>query len=236
MRQIGPESYRHRMDRFLTTLTQPDRRRAIGWACTFAALVGATVALVAIAMTPAVGDDRFSYPQSSGGFVLSEVTLAVQHLPLIAALLALAAHVPRRVARRGLVVASVGMTLLAIAELVAISAAHAASDSDTATFVDTFYGLASMVIGLGLVVAGVSLARRQWQVPVWLRWLPLTLGAYVFVVVMPASGISDDALHWALVGWMLLFLLLGIALISPALDRTGTQSADELATDVRSNT
>ena len=207
------------MDALLSTLTRARTRHAIGWACSVAALIGAGVAAVALAVTPAVGDDRFSYPMTSGGFVASELLLALQHLPLAVALLCLAGFAPRPVARLGLVGAAMGMGLLVVAELVAISAANSAADSSTADVVDTFFGIASTIIGLALLVAGVSLLRARWAVPLWLRGLPLTAGAFVFVVLAPAAGISDDALHWASIGWMTAFLLIGVALISLPLEQ-----------------
>ena len=211
------------MDRLLSSLTRPRARRTIGWSCVVAAVVGIAVAAVALAVDPVVASDRYSHPLSAGGFAVCQVLLAVQHVPLLVALLALAGFAPRRVARRGLEGASVGMALLALAELAAISAAHAKTGSDVANVVDTFYGLASAVIGIALVVAGVSLVRARWQVPRWLRWLPLATGAYVFVVITPATNGGDAALHWALVGWMVLFLLLGVALVSQVLAPTPEQ-------------
>ncbi len=208
------------MEQLLSSLTHPGVRRTVGWACVVAALVGIAIAVFAVAANPVVASDRYSSPLSAGAFVVSEVILAVQHLPLLVALLALAGFAPRRVARRGLEVASAGMAMLTLAELAAIGGAHAKTGSDVAAVVDTFYGVASTVIGLALIVAGVSLVRARWQVPLWLRWLPLATGSYVFVVITPATGSSDDALHWALVGWMVLFLLLGAALISPILETT----------------
>ena len=209
--------------RTLDSLRTSRVRRVIGWSCIIAALVGVAIALVALATSPRVGDDRFSYPQSATLFVVTELVLALQHLPLIAALLAFAAIVPSNVSRRGLVAAAIGMGLLTLAELASISAANVQTESNTATFVDSFFGVATVVIGVGLIVAGVSSVRSRWPGPAWIRWLPLATGAYVFAILIPATAMSDAALHWALAGWMALFLLIGLALTTPLLDPTAKQ-------------
>ncbi len=194
--------------------TRPSTSRRIGAACLLAALVGVAYVAVMLVMDPSVGDDRYSYPQSPTGFRFGQVLLAVQHVPLVLALIALARLVPTERARRSVMVGAAGMGLLAIVELINIAAADEPSDSSTATLISTLYALPTLVIGAALVVAGLAVIRGGWNVPVWIRWLPLALGVYMFVPLTPALALSADAGRVALGGWMLLYAALGIALLT----------------------
>jgi hypothetical protein len=74
------------------------------------------------------------------------------------------------------------------------------------------YGLATVAIGVGLVAAGVAVLRAR----VWSgrhRFVPLALGVWVFVPMLPALLAPFVAARLAITGWMLLFALLGVALV-----------------------
>ena len=43
----------------------------------------------------------------------------------------------------------------------------------------------------------------------WKRWLLLSLGVWLLLVVLPALALSFDAARWAMSAWLLLFALLG---------------------------
>jgi low temperature requirement protein LtrA len=111
-------------------------------------------------------------------------------------------------ARRALVAASVGLGLLALMELVAMSAATTANDSTLGT-ISSLYGVPILMIGVGLIVAGVILLRRH-ALGRRLPWTLLALGGFVFLVLGPALA-SDSfvAGRWAIMAWMLLFAVLG---------------------------
>ena len=73
-------------------------------------------------------------------------------------------------------------------------------------------GLSALVQGLGLLLAGVAVLRTgRWQG--WQRFTPLLCGLYTFLVLIPALALSPEGYNaWALAGWQIPFLLLGVAL------------------------
>lgn len=100
----------------------------------------------------------------------------------------------------GLAAATRGV--FAIAELVVIF--------DPAT-ADTLFSIATPLHGLGMIGVGVAvLVSKRWQN--WHSSLPLLCGLYVFAVLLPAFILSGGINFYALAGWSLLFLLLGVAL------------------------
>ena len=114
--------------------------------------------------------------------------------------------------RAGIRVGAAGMVLLTLTELLAVSAAESSSPSTWTSALDALYGVSSVAIGLGLIVAGAAVARaRSWQSPA--RWLPLALGVYVFAPMTPLIAVGFLPARLAIVGWMLLFALLGVALL-----------------------
>lgn len=186
------------------------RIRTVGVACLWAGVVGAVQAAVVSVWPEAVGTDRYSYPFSSTGFVVAQASFALQHLPLVAAVLALR-RLPivsrSRAARLGVAVAGLGMMLLTAMEVVAMSAANLATGSAHAELVDGLYGIPVTLVGIGFVVAGIALHRSE--APSWLRFVPLVLGAYVFVPMTPALMGPFVAGRAAIGGWMLVFAALG---------------------------
>jgi hypothetical protein len=72
-------------------------------------------------------------------------------------------------------------------------------------------GLTALVQGLGLLLAGVAVLQAgHWSH--WHRFTPLLCGLYTFVILIPALALSDGYNAWALAGWQIPFLLLGVAL------------------------
>ena len=72
-------------------------------------------------------------------------------------------------------------------------------------------GLTALVQGLGLLLAGIAVLRAgRWSG--WHRFTPLLCGLYTFVILIPALALSDGYNAWALAGWQIPFLLLGVAL------------------------
>lgn len=128
----------------------------------------------------------------------------MQHLGLLAGLVALGRSGWPGGRRRGVQAACVGMGLLTAMELLAIAAVRSSYPTTTTTLLDAGYGIASTMIEVGLVAAGVATGRR--------RWVPLVLGAYVFVPMFPALAAGFVPARLAIAGWMLLFALLGLLL------------------------
>jgi len=173
-----------------------------GWICFWGGLVGAVQAVIMLLWTPEVGADRYSYPMTPGGYVVAQLTFAVQHVALLVGLVALArsAWTARsRPARVGAWASAAGMALLTIMEAVA-------------TLVDSLYGIPTIVLGVALVVCAVALVRDR-SLGAGPRWMVLVLGVYVFVVLLPGIVTGSYTLARIAIGvWMLGFAMLGFLL------------------------
>ncbi|WP_377638902.1 hypothetical protein [Oryzobacter terrae] len=197
------------------SLERADRVHLAGTLTVAAGVTGA-LAGAALALWPReVPADRFSYPLGSTSHVAFQLFFTVHHLGLLAGLLALgvlARPVATRATRAGLGLGAVGMVGLTLMEaVVAVVGLGITVDSSRGQLLGSLYGVASMMIGLGLVVAGVGLARRP-VFPGRARWLPLALGIWVFVPMTPALFAPMVWGRLAIIGWMLLFAALGVAL------------------------
>ncbi len=185
--------------------------RRAGLVCLWGGLLGAASGIALAVVPPAVEPDVYGYPLGPTAFTLIHSFFFVQHLALVLGLLALwrsGALGKTRLGPWGTGTAVVGMTLLALTELAAIPAANAPYPSPHTDILDTIYGVASMVIGIGLVLTGIAVLRAGlWQG--WQRFLPLLLGVYVFVPMTPAIFGPFVLARLAISGWMLLFALLG---------------------------
>lgn len=183
-----------------------------GIACLVGSLLGAAGGTYLALRTPLVGDDMWTYPQRAGGeFATTQTLFAITHIGMILGLIALwwcGAVPPNRLGRIGHAVAVSGMVVLTINELLAIIPAGQARDSSTAGTIGAIYGIGTILIGLGLIAAGIAAVRDGlWSG--WERWLPLVLGIWLFVPTMPALFIEGDVARLALTGWALLFAVLG---------------------------
>ena len=199
-----------------SSVTAPVRRAAL--LCVAAGILGAASGLALAMVEPSVDSDRFSYPLSAEAFTWVQVWFGVHHLGLLAGLLAIrwAGALPdTRPARWGWAAAVVGMAGLAVTEIVAIAAADADVDSGIGAMLGGLYGITCVAMGVGLVLAGASMWRaRVWEG--WRRGVVLALGVWVFVPMFPALIVTPtDGARLAIGGWMLLFVGLGVALLSP---------------------
>ncbi len=185
--------------------------RVPGWLCFWAGVLGAASGVFLAVVPPAVDDDRYSYPLTATGFALIQCWFVLQHLGLVAGLVGLGRTEPAGTRRAGVLLAIGGMGLLTVTELAAIGAARSTYPGPGTGLLDALYGISSVVIGIGLVVAGIAVLRADvWHG--WRRWLPLGLGVYVFVPMMPLMFVGFVAARLAITGWMVLFALLGWAL------------------------
>jgi len=178
-----------------------------------------------LAVPPMVGPDRFSYQFSAGWHIAAEVFFALQHLTLLAGVVGLAAYCGRygsRLVRAGLVVTGLGVVTLVCCEVLAATAAYEPSDSPWAMTVGSFYGVAMLLIGVGLVVAGLVIARRR-MLTGWARWITLATGGYVFVILFPAVFGPNVAGRLAIGGWMLAWAAVGWAVARTERDGGGEQ-------------
>lgn len=206
----------------LTTMSARHRSFVVraGWICLWAGLLGAASGLYLAVIDPAVSSEQWSYPQSTGAFALTQTWFALQHLGLLVGLIGLGrsgALGEARWARRANNVAVAGMGALAVTELVAIWPADHAVDATLPVVLGGVYGLISTVLGVALTVAGAGVLRaRAWTG--WVRWVPLALGIWVFVPMFPAMALSFVGARLSISGWMVLFALLGWALVRSTAD------------------
>jgi hypothetical protein len=121
-----------------------------------------------------VSDDMFSYPWTSAEFVAVSLVEAFAFglgLVGLAALRASGVAGPTRGARVGLGVALAGTALFVAAELASIALRDEYLDEGAAGALGGVFGLATLLLGAGLAVAGVA-ARRS---GLWGNWRPTAL-------------------------------------------------------------
>jgi hypothetical protein len=195
-----------------------------------AGLLGAVSALLLALWPPQVATDRFSYPLDADWHVAFQAFFALQHVALAALFVVLLAG-PRvrrsRTARTALATAVVGMLGLAACEVYAATAAGAVEGSTLADRVETAYGVPTVLIGLGMLVAGLAARDR----------LVAALGGYVFVVLVPALFGSMVVGRAAIGIWMLGFAWLARRLAEPRPGSLGdppTRRSGSLSGDVTS--
>lgn len=189
--------------------------RPLGLVTVAASLIGAACAVVILAWPPQVSEQWYSYPFDPTGYIVSQSFFAVHHLGILAGLYGLALVAwpgATRAVKAGLITAIVGMVGLTACELFAITAARAEVGTPAADAVNNAYGFPMIVIGAGLVLAGIGLARRP-VLPDWGRWVTLALGIYVFVPLFPAVFGPMVLGRIAIGVWMLMFAALGVALM-----------------------
>ena len=207
----------------LTNSTRTGRPSPVaGWICLVGAVIGLAQGLFMLFVTPVVGDDRYSYPLSATGFTIAQMSFAVQHLMLLVGVVALARTCwtqRSRLAVIGFWIAAAGFLLLTAMELLAITAADAATSSAQADLINSLYGIPTIICGVGLLVGGIGFAKAS-RLTGWQRWLPLILGIYVFVPLMPAIFAPYVWGRIAISVWMLLFAGLGWMLIRPGTEQT----------------
>lgn len=197
--------------------------------CLVGAVLGVVSALVTGFVPPAVADDRYSYPYTPKGFVAAQSAYFLNHVLLLVGILGLSrsgAAGTGRLARNGLRMAVAGMGLLSVCEIRALTLLNVGFPSPPTDFLDIFFGIASIMIGVGLVMAGASVARAgKWTG--WQRFTPLACGAAMFLIVMPALFGPFLAGRLAIGVWMLLFAALALAMLAETADQppAGAQDA-----------
>ena len=99
------------------------------------------------------------------------------------------------------------MAVLTVIEGIAVTVQRSPMDGTPPAF-GIVYGASTILLGAALLAEGLGVARAgAWQG--WKRWLPLSLGVWLLLVVFPALTLSFDAARWAMSAWLLLFALLG---------------------------
>ncbi|PZF79751.1 hypothetical protein [Jiangella anatolica] len=176
-----------------------------------AGAIGVVAGLVLILYPAAVDEDQYSYPFGATGFAISQIVLLVRDLGLailLASLWSSGAIGRSRLGRVGVAGSVLAMVALAVLEAVSIIAED---DID----VGAAYGLASFAIGLFAVLAGIAVLRAK----IWTgrrRYLPLSLGVYVFVPMTPGILAGYVVEQLVIAGWMVLFAVLGWVQVNAA--------------------
>ena len=141
----------------------------------------------------------------SGGFYVSEAAWLGVHGLVLGGLLGLGrlgVTGDSRWGKAGLRLAITGRVLFLAAEGVAIAMAN----DDNPLF-----PLAAVTTSLGMLgVGGAIIGARR--LTGWRRYLPLTVGAYPFVLMFPLLAITGERPDLALTGWGLTFVGVAVAL------------------------
>ena len=185
-----------------------------GALCVAAGIFGAASGIFLAVYPAQVSEDMFSYPLTAGGFTLIQIWFFVQHLGLLAGIAALAraaVMAPGRSARWGTGLAVSGMALLAVTELIAITARNSTYPGEGTALLDVLYGVSSVAVGVGLILAGIAV-RNGGRWTGWRGLVVLVAGIFVFVPMMPALMGPFSLARVAITVWMLLFAALGYAL------------------------
>ncbi len=198
----------------LPATTAPGWVTRAGAICMTAGLLGAASGIFLAVYPAQVSEDMFSYPLTAGGFTVMQIWFFVQHLGLLAGIAALARAAVMGQggsARWGSGLAVAGMALLAVTELIALTARSSTYPGAGTGTVDALYGVSSVAVGVGLILAGIAVRRRG----LWTGWrgvVVLVAGIFVFVPMMPALMGPFILARLAITVWMLVFAALGYAL------------------------
>jgi hypothetical protein len=173
--------------------------------------LGPLLAGVLLAWPEQVPKGPLHYPFTAAGFTFAQVGFFLHHWGLVVPLVALCvsgALGTGRVARFGGWLAVAGMLGLTFAELNTIRYAEWDFDKANAGLVGATYGISTNLIGLGLIIAGIAVARAGvWTG--WRRWMPLVIGIATFVELTPGMFAGFVVARLAIGLWLLLFALLG---------------------------
>ena len=179
-------------------------------------VIGALIGILTLAYPAAVSDHTWSYPFPFGVAAVVSAVLAVTHALTGAGYQGVRladAHGGTRVADVALRVAIVGFMLLVAAELASGVIGRQSDQSSAAGVVGGLFGVGSLLVALGSIVAGVTSARSGAREPA-ARWSLLAVGVILLLVVTPAQiADSFQVVTIALIVWSLAFIPLGRAVI-----------------------
>lgn len=189
--------------------------RTAGRLCVIGAVIGAIGGLVLAFVEPVVSEDRWSYPLTPGGFVLSEFAFLVSHLLTLAGVVGLGrsdATGSGRLGRIGLRTLIFGLVGLTACEVAAAALANSVYPSLATDVLGAFYGVTTILIGVGLIAAGIAVKRAHvWTG--WRRYVVLVCGIAVFVMVLPGVAGPFLVARLVLTAWMLMWAAFGVALV-----------------------
>lgn len=192
-----------------TTLTR------FGTACAASGVFGILLAILSAVYPPAVSAVQWSYPYPASLMLVVSILLAVTHLLTLAGFVGVrlaAPHRGHRLATVGLWIAIAGFALLAVSELASGAVGAMSTTSPMVILVSSAFGVASLLIALGCIVAGMIIAGAV----VWRglgRWMVLGSGLILLVLVTPANIIGNEILRVAALAlWSATFIPLGLTI------------------------
>ncbi|MBP2705759.1 hypothetical protein JOL79_18240 [Microbispora sp. RL4-1S] len=178
----------------------------------------AALLITGFAIVYVVGSAIAGWEPSSGWLI--RAIIHIGELLAVAALAFSDAGGRSRVARTGLAAAIGGQLIIAAAEVIW------PSNPDLG---DALFSVSPILTGAGLITAGVAVIRAG----VWAgssRFLPLTLGLYTILVLIPvmigSGGPPAPLALWTIGGWDLLWLVLSAGVLG----RTRTALPSDPAT------
>jgi hypothetical protein len=194
------------------------RRPALGLACAASGVLGVALGGITLGWTPAVDDKVWSYPFPYGAGLAIGVVLTITHALTFGGFVAVRSLTESIVGRIAGYAALAGFALLAVSETVGGLIGRQATDSAAASVVSGMFGIASLLVAVGCIVAGGAIVRMQRVTHVGaggpstraLGRLVLASGLVLLVVVTPANVSGDLTFRMAsLMAWSALFVPLG---------------------------
>ncbi|MGQ0574299.1 MAG: hypothetical protein ACT4RN_08855 [Pseudonocardia sp.] len=191
--------------------TRPATRDGLARTAGIVCLVGGLLGAIVDVCTLLTGPTEVSLGRNLG-YVLFQVMLIIG----LAGLALLGATGSAWWGRVGIGVAILSYVVLIGGELI--------EPFDPATAA-VIFELVPLAFGLGMLLAGIAVLRaRRWSG--WRRFVPVAIGAYVFVVFLPVViATGSEAGFWvAVTGLDLLFAALGLAVVREASTAVGSSA------------
>jgi hypothetical protein len=206
--------------------THPYTRNA-GRACVGGAALGVVLAAATqvVQASTDVPKDQWSYPWWSGASITFWLLATLAHGLIGVGVIGLrraGVAGSTRAARLGLTTALAGAVLIVAGHLASIPIRNQTSHETWPQVVGGVFGVGTILIAIGLLVAGrATLRERNWDG--WRRFTPLATGAWTAALIpLQLTSIAPSGLGV----YALLFVAVGIALSGPATtQRTGTATA-----------
>lgn len=171
-------------------------------------------AAVTYFVTSDVSSDLINAPYSRSTFVMTESLWGICHGLAAAAFygfLRSGLAGPGALARWGNRLALVGLAAMLPLEFAYALATGKTEDDTYVVVVGSVFGLAAVLVGIGMVLNGIATARSGGWTG-WRRYLPLACGLYTFLVLIPLTFTRIDM--FGISGFSFIFLLLAWAVFT----------------------